>query len=187
MICSWDCCEWSGLQPQHSLGIYRKRRNFSVLTAGVAWEVSFVCRAYVGPVVWKDFQILIAFYVQLWSHFLWLVLHHLFELCLLSNQWLTCYRYHWTPEDGGLKQCPWIHPRYKGTFVFPDSLWLRDVSPITEKHLLTNSLKPHHRIDCTIESFWAAMWIRGCSQELSPRGTTQRLGFQQRWELHWKN
>lgn len=87
-----------------SLGIYRKRTNFSVLASGVAcWEVSFVCRAYVGPLVQKDLQILIEFYVQLWSHVLWLVLHHFFELCLLSNQWLTSYTDHWTQEDGGLK------------------------------------------------------------------------------------
>lgn len=181
MICTWDWCEWSCLHPQHSLGIYRKRTKFSVLAAGVAWEAGFVCRAYVGPEVQKDLQILVTFYVQLWSHFLWLVLHHFFELCLLPKQWLTSYTDCWTEEDGGLKQCPWAHPRCEGALVFPDSLWLRDVSPTTEQHLLTNPLKPCNRINCTIESSWAAAWVGGCSQEL--------VNFQLHWELqsHWKN
>lgn len=157
----------------------------------MAWEVSFECRAYVAPVMQKDLQILIAFYVQLWSHFLWLILHHFFELCLLSNQWLTSYADHWTEEDGGLKQCPWIHSRYKGALVFPDSLWLRDVSPVTEKQFLTNPLKPCNRTDCTVESFGALHGL-----EVAPRsqlwGGTQgyhTLGFQQHWELQsqWKN
>lgn len=166
MICTWDWCEWSGLHIQKS-GVYRKRTNFSVLPAGVAWEVSFECRAYVSPVMQKDLQILIAVYVQFWSHFLWLVVHHFFELCLLSNQWLTSYTDHWTQEDGGLKECPWIHPRYKGALVFPDSLWLRDVSPVTEMHLLTNPLKPCNHV-LIVESFWAAAWVGGCSQEWAP-------------------
>lgn len=45
----------------------------------VTWESIFVCRGDVGSVVQKNLQVLIEFYVQLWSHFLWLILHHFFE------------------------------------------------------------------------------------------------------------
>lgn len=167
-------CKWSGFTPQHSLGIYRKRTDFSVLA-----EVSFVCWAYVGPVVQKDLQIQIAFYVQIQSHFLWLVLHHVFELCLLSNQWWASYTDHWTQES--LSNVPEFSLGTKVHLcLLPDSLWLRDVTPITEKHLLTNPLKPCNRIDCIMESLWAAAWVGGAPRSQLPRGTQgyHTLGFQ---------